>query len=117
MGEVGGDPGIELYGQLRPLLFSIAYRMLGSVSAAEDVVQEAFLRFHRTDPEDVVSPRAFLTTVTTRLAIDELRSARARREQYVGEWLPEPLVAQSAAARGRGPARAVSSPWRSVSAG
>lgn len=95
MGEVGGDREAELYAQLQPLLFSIAYRMLASVSEAEDVVQEAFLRFHRADREDVVSPRAFLTTITTRLAIDELRSARARREQYVGEWLPEPLVAQT----------------------
>ena len=77
--------------QLRPLLFSIAYRMLGSVSQAEDVVQEALLRFHRRE-EPVDSPRAFLTTVVTRLAIDELRSARARRESYVGAWLPEPLV-------------------------
>ena len=70
--------------------------MLGSVSEAEDVVREAFVRFHRADPEDVASPRAFLTTVTTRLATDALRSARARRERYVGEWLPEPLVADTA---------------------
>src|SRR5918912_2193958 len=84
-------PTETAYEQLRPLLFSIAYRMLGSVGEAEDVVQEAFLRFHRTE-EPVESPKAFLTTVTTRLAIDHLKSARARREQYVGEWLPEPLL-------------------------
>ena len=76
---------------LRPLLFSIAYRMLGSASEAEDVVQEALLRFHR-EGDAVESPRAFLSTVVTRLSIDQLRSARARRESYVGAWLPEPLI-------------------------
>lgn len=96
MGEMGGDREVEVYARLRPLLFSIAYRMLASVSEAEDVVQEAFARFHCANPGHVVSPRAYLTTVTTRLAIDELRSARARRELYVGEWLPEPLVAGTA---------------------
>jgi RNA polymerase sigma-70 factor (TIGR02957 family) len=80
--------------ELRPLLFSIAYRMLGSVADAEDVVQEAYLRAERAqaDGTRIESRRAFLTTVTTRLAIDELRSARARRETYVGPWLPEPLL-------------------------
>jgi RNA polymerase sigma-70 factor, ECF subfamily len=82
---------------LRPLLFSIAYRMLGSVADAEDVVQEAFLR--RASAGAVESERAFLTTVTTRLAIDVLRSARHRRETYVGSWLPEPLVDAEAPAR------------------
>src|SRR5881227_3795334 len=77
--------------ELRPLLFSIAYRMLGSVSEAEDVVQEALVRYS-TREEEVESPRAFLTTVVTRLAIDQLRSARMRRERYVGAWLPEPLL-------------------------
>src|SRR4051812_48558618 len=75
---------------LRPLLFSIAYRMLSSVADAEDVVQEAYLR--RASAGSVESERAFMTTVTTRLAIDVLRSARVRRESYVGDWLPEPLV-------------------------
>jgi RNA polymerase sigma-70 factor, ECF subfamily len=75
---------------VRDLLFSIAYRMLGSVAEAEDVVQEAYLR--RQSAGDVSNERAWLTTVTTRLAIDVLRSARVRREAYVGEWLPEPLV-------------------------
>jgi RNA polymerase sigma-70 factor (TIGR02957 family) len=80
--------------ELRPLLFSIAYRMLGSVGDAEDVVQEAFLRAERAEADgaQIASRRAFLTTVTTRLAIDQLRSARARRETYVGPWLPEPLL-------------------------
>ncbi len=76
--------------ELRPLLFSLAYRMVGSAAEAEDLVQEAFLRFHNAD--GVESPKAFLTTVVTRLAIDHLRSARVRREAYVGPWLPEPLV-------------------------
>ena len=80
--------------RLRPLMFSIAYRMLGSVAEAEDVVQEAFLRMHRSrlGGTEVGSPDAFATTVTTRLAIDALRSARRRREVYVGSWLPEPLL-------------------------
>src|ERR687887_2159573 len=79
---------------LRPLMLSIAYRMVGSVSEAEDVVQEAFLRFHRATSagEAIESPRAWLSTTVTRLAIDHLRSARVRREAYVGPWLPEPLV-------------------------
>ena len=80
---------------VRRAAFAVAYRMLGSVSEAEDVVQEALLRLHAAEEagERVAAPRAYVVTVATRLAIDELRSARARREQYVGEWLPEPLVA------------------------
>jgi RNA polymerase sigma-70 factor (TIGR02957 family) len=86
----------DLYGGLRPRAFAIAYQMLGSVSEAEDVVQEAFLRMHRTlhRDEPIASPRAYVATLVTRLAIDQLRSARARRERYVGEWLPEPLVTE-----------------------
>jgi RNA polymerase sigma-70 factor (TIGR02957 family) len=85
---------IDDYEELRPRAFGIAYRMLGSVSDAEDVVQEGMLRLYRAiqDGEQVDHPAAYLSTVVTRLAIDELRSARARRETYVGEWLPEPLV-------------------------
>ena len=84
----------ELYGQLRPRAFAIAYRMLGSVGEAEDVVQEAFLRMHQTRQRDepITSPRAYIATLVTRLSIDQLRSARVRRERYVGEWLPEPLL-------------------------
>ncbi len=84
----------ELLEELRPVAFGVAYRMLGSVAEAEDVVQEALLRVHRAveQGERIESPRAYAATVTTRLAIDQLRSARARRETYVGEWLPEPLV-------------------------
>lgn len=87
--------GQDAYETFRSRMFSIAYRMLGSVSEAEDVVQEAYLRLHRAtiDGAAIESPEAFLTTVTTRLAIDTLRSARVRRETYVGVWLPEPLLA------------------------
>jgi RNA polymerase sigma-70 factor (ECF subfamily) len=87
----------QLLDELRPVAFAIAYRMLGSVSEAEDVVQEALLRVHQAldTGEKIASPRAFVATVTTRLAINELRSARARRERYVGEWLPEPIITDS----------------------
>jgi RNA polymerase sigma-70 factor (TIGR02957 family) len=87
----------RLLAELRPGAFAIAYRMLGSVSEAEDVVQEALLRVHQAleSGERIASPRAFVATVTTRLAINELRSARARRERYVGEWLPEPIITDS----------------------
>jgi RNA polymerase sigma-70 factor (ECF subfamily) len=80
--------------ELRPLMFSIAYRMTGSISDAEDIVQEAYLRLTQAlrDGTSIDSPKAFLATVTTRLAISHLRSARVRRESYVGAWLPEPLV-------------------------
>lgn len=81
----------SVFDRHRPLLFSIAYRMLGSVMEAEDVVQEAFLRWERADGSEVRSPRAYLSTVVTRLCMDQLRSARMRREEYVGPWLPEPL--------------------------
>jgi RNA polymerase sigma-70 factor (TIGR02957 family) len=85
------------FDELRPSAFAIAYRMLGSVSEAEDVVQEGFLRLHRAREggERIESPRAYLSTVVSRLSLDELRSARVRRETYVGEWLPEPLVASA----------------------
>lgn len=88
----------ELYEDLRPLMFSIAYRMLGTASEAEDIVQEAFLRFHRETAKGTVvdSPKAYLSAVTTRLSIDHLRSARVRRERYVGTWLPEPLLTDTA---------------------
>jgi RNA polymerase sigma-70 factor (ECF subfamily) len=82
---------MESQEELRPYLFAIAYRMLGSVAEAEDVVQDAFVRYHEAGVE-AESPKAYLATVTTRLAIDQLRSARARREVYPGQWLPEPLV-------------------------
>jgi RNA polymerase sigma-70 factor (ECF subfamily) len=78
----------------RSLLFSIAYRMLGSVADAEDTVQEAFIRWQRASDQDVQSPKAFLVTIVSRLSINHLQSARVQRESYVGEWLPEPLVTE-----------------------
>jgi RNA polymerase sigma-70 factor (TIGR02957 family) len=84
------------YTEYRPLMFSIAYRMTGSVNDAEDIVQEAFLRAGKDGKDaDAESPKAYLATITTRLAIDHLRSARVRRESYVGTWLPEPLIGTS----------------------
>ena len=90
----GGSDTAVVYAALRPLLLSIAYRMLGTVTESEDIVQEAFLRYHRAavSQGEPRSPKAFLTTVVTRLCIDQLRSARVRRESYVGDWLPEPLL-------------------------
>jgi RNA polymerase sigma-70 factor (ECF subfamily) len=82
--------------QERPRLIGLAYRMTGSLNDAEDIVQDALLRAHRAQVDDIESPAAYLTTITTRLAIDHLRSARVRRESYVGPWLPEPITADPA---------------------
>jgi RNA polymerase sigma-70 factor (TIGR02957 family) len=86
---------VEAFEAHRPLLVSVAYRMLGSLAEAEDVVQEAWLRWDRTDQDDIEDARAFLVRVTTRLAIDRLRSLKARRESYLGPWLPEPILTEA----------------------
>jgi RNA polymerase sigma-70 factor (ECF subfamily) len=84
----------EVFDEVRPLLFSIAYRMLGSVMDAEDIVQDAYVRWQEASDADVRSPRAYLATIVTRLCLNQLRSARVQREVYVGPWLPEPLVTE-----------------------
>jgi RNA polymerase sigma-70 factor (TIGR02957 family) len=83
---------VRVFDEHRGLLNSVAYRILGSVTDAEDAVQETYLRWSKVDPSQVSNPRAFLVRVTTRLAIDRLRRAKARRESYVGPWLPEPIL-------------------------
>ncbi|WP_216373094.1 sigma-70 family RNA polymerase sigma factor, partial [Streptomyces tailanensis] len=84
---------VEEFERLRPVLLGLAYRLLGSVWEAEDVIQDAFLRWMRTDSEEIREPRSFLVTVVSRLALDKLRLARATREVYPGPWLPEPVTA------------------------
>ena len=83
---------VQSFESLRPALTGLAYRMLGSRAEAEDVVQDAYLRWHDTDRAAIEEPRRYLGTVVTRLCLDRMKSARARREVYVGQWLPEPVV-------------------------
>lgn len=83
---------LSMFDQYRSLLFSIAYRMLGSVADAEDMLQETFLRWHAAGEEDIRSPRAYLVTIVSRLCINHLQSAKVQREEYTGMWLPEPIV-------------------------
>ncbi|MFI6007530.1 RNA polymerase sigma-70 factor [Streptomyces sp. NPDC051243] len=85
------DDAVSVFVELRPRLFGIAYRVLGSAVEAEDVVQEVWMRWQRTDRSVVISPVAFLSSTTTRLAINVAQSARVRRETYIGPWLPEPV--------------------------
>src|SRR5260370_37087700 len=82
----------EAFEQYRVLLFSIAYRMTGSASEAEDLVQETYLRYQASEGTEIVSLKAYLTTIVTRLALNYLKSARVAREQYIGTWLPEPIL-------------------------
>ena len=82
----------DAFSQYRSLLFSIAYRMLGSVADAEDMLQETFIRWQKSSDEEIRSPRAFLVTIISRLCINHLQSARVQREEYIGQWLPEPLL-------------------------
>lgn len=92
---------LSAFQENRPLLFGIAYRMLGSVAEAEDMVQETFLRWQRQSSAEVKSAKAWLSAAITRLCIDHLRSARKRREEYVGVWLPEPLVEEHGTTSGK----------------
>jgi RNA polymerase sigma-70 factor (ECF subfamily) len=85
-------PPENQFEEFRPLLFSLAYRMLGTRADAEDIVQDAYLRWRNASTEEVRAPKSYLTTVVARLSLDSLKSARRRRETYVGEWLPEPIV-------------------------
>jgi RNA polymerase sigma-70 factor (TIGR02957 family) len=100
--DAGADP-LAAFEQHRRLLFTVAYQMLGSVADAEDVVQDAWLRWSATDRAEVADPRAYLVRITSRLALDRLGSARRRRESYVGPWLPEPLLTASSAVAGAAP--------------
>jgi len=97
----GADPEdhsrLDLFNQHRSLLFSIAYRMLGTVTDAEDMLQDTFLRWQRVAEAEIESPRAFLVTIISRLCINQLQSARVKREEYVGQWLPEPLLTEPSA--------------------
>jgi RNA polymerase sigma-70 factor (ECF subfamily) len=88
--------GLEVFNRHRSLLFSIAYRMLGSVADAEDMLQDAFMRWQETCNTQIKSPKAFLVTIISRLCINHLQSARVRREEYFGQWLPEPLLTMPA---------------------
>src|SRR5690349_7707742 len=85
------EQGFEAY---RPLMRAIAYRMLGSMTEAEDIVQEAYIRYQEAKPEQIWSHRAYLSTIVTRLCLNQLQSARSRRETYIGPWLPEPVLTQ-----------------------
>jgi RNA polymerase sigma-70 factor (ECF subfamily) len=92
MSQPQPDDAAETFAPLRPRLTRIAYRMLGSVAEAEDVVQDAYLRWHAADRSAVDNPRAFLSKTVTRLCLDHLKSARVKRETYIGPWLPEPMI-------------------------
>ena len=91
-------PKLQEFETHRRLMFSIAYRMLGSVGDAEDILQEAFLRYQDVPSAEIHSTRAFLSTVVTRLCLNRLDSAQSRRETYIGPWLPEPILTGNAAA-------------------
>ncbi|MBT3077710.1 MULTISPECIES: RNA polymerase sigma-70 factor [Streptomyces] len=93
---MNADPATDVFEEHRPVLTGVAYRMLGRITDAEDVVQEAWLRWSSADREGVREPRAYLVRITTRLAVDRLRHLRSRREAYVGPWLPEPLTTEEA---------------------
>jgi RNA polymerase sigma-70 factor (TIGR02957 family) len=97
-----GRADLAAFDEHRRLLFSVAYQMLGSVADAEDAVQDTWLRWSAADRDDVADPRAYLVQITSRLALDRLKTARSRRESYVGPWLPEPLLTGSVPVAGGG---------------
>ena len=97
MTDTGAEDAAASFGPLRPKLMRVAYRMLGTVADAEDIVQEAFIRWLKANRSDVREPEAFLRRTVTRLCLDEIKSARHQRETYVGTWLPEPIVEEDAA--------------------
>src|SRR5260221_3403950 len=90
------DLDAKQFEEYRPLMFSIAYRMLGSATEAEDIVQEAYVRYQTTAPESIIAPKAFLSTIVTRLCLNQLQSARVQRETYIGPWLSEPVLTEAA---------------------
>src|SRR5690348_9393644 len=96
-GNSAGKDTMESFETYRPYLFAIAYRMLGSAMDAEDIVQETYLRYQTHQPEHIDPLKAYLTTILTRLSVDQLQLARRKREQYVGPWLPEPIQTDEAA--------------------
>lgn len=96
LGDAPGRGRLEIFKEHRKTLFAIAYRMLSSVSDAEDMLQDAFIRWQQAAEAEIRSPRAFLVTIVTRLCLNHLQSARVRREEYFGQWLPEPLLTESA---------------------
>lgn len=92
MAVAKSEDKVDMFERLRGRLFGIAYRMLGTRDDAEDMVQDAYIRWHNADPADIETPEAWLVTVVTRLSIDRLRKASTVRETYIGPWLPEPIV-------------------------
>jgi RNA polymerase sigma-70 factor (ECF subfamily) len=90
-----GDVHLPVFQSYRPLLFSLAYRMLGSVTDAEDILQDAFVRFQARRLDEIDAPKAYLSTIVTRLCLNQLSSARSRRETYLGPWLPEPILSEA----------------------
>jgi hypothetical protein len=93
---IAGQDRLEIFHQHRRRLLSIAYRMLGSVSDAEDMLQETFIRWQQSSDAEIESPEAFLVTIISRLCLNYLQSARVKREEYFGQWLPEPVVTEPA---------------------
>src|SRR5678816_4554159 len=92
MSDIPGPNAPETFEAHRPLLLAMAYQMLGSAMEAEDIVQEAYLRYRATPPESIRTLKSYLTTIVHHLCMDQLKSAQARREYYIGPWLPEPII-------------------------